>query len=215
VPINSLAAAKSRLADALTAEERRGLVHWMAARVVEAIYGSGSVETIAVISPDDEMLTWAEELDAVALHQSAGGLNDGLEQGRAWARRRHFDALLILLGDLPYLTARDVRELVWLARPGGDGERVALAPDRRGRGTNGMFLAAGLQLPFAFGVESLARHEALSRGLGIEPVLYTSRGSSFDVDTPADLDELIASGDWTPCYAREPAQRAPQGKIAI
>ena len=44
---------------------------------------SGMVEQIAVVSPDPEVLAWAEDLGAVPLYQAGGGLNSGLELGGA------------------------------------------------------------------------------------------------------------------------------------
>ncbi|MGH2484968.1 MAG: 2-phospho-L-lactate guanylyltransferase, partial [Ktedonobacterales bacterium] len=94
VPINALAVAKSRLADALDAEERRALVLWMAERVLSAIRASGVTARIAVVSPDPAALAWARAEHVDAIYQPTGDLNAGLELGRAWAREEGAGALL-------------------------------------------------------------------------------------------------------------------------
>jgi 2-phospho-L-lactate guanylyltransferase (CobY/MobA/RfbA family) len=75
---------------------------------------------------------------------------------------------------------------------------VVLAPDRSARGTNLLLLRPPGALPFAFGEGSLARHRALAHAGGIEPAIFEATGTSFDVDTPTDLDEVRRRGLWTP-----------------
>lgn len=204
VPINALSQAKSRLREALGDSERRALVCWMAVRVLRAVRESGVVESVAVISPDAAVLRLAEVHGTVGLRQAHGGLNDGLELGRRWAEQRGFDAILALLADLPLLTAQDVRALIASGTTGAVSDApgsVVLAPDRAYSGTNGLLLRPATGFPFAFGVESLARHRALAEALGVVPTVFESAGTRFDVDTVADLRALADRGLWTPCAA--------------
>jgi 2-phospho-L-lactate/phosphoenolpyruvate guanylyltransferase len=196
VPINSLAAAKSRLNASLDANERGALVLRMAERVLEAVRDSEVVATTAVVSPDPAVLRWAVEREAVPLPQSRGDLNDGLELGRTWALAQRADAVLVLLGDLPCLTEQEVRELVQTAGSAGEAAAV-LTPDRAEQGTNGLVLRPVGLMPFAFGAGSLRRHLRLARAAGVEPILQRAPGTCFDVDTATDLDELRACGMWT------------------
>src|SRR5579859_7663951 len=85
VPIKALWAAKSRLGEALGADERATLTLWMLERVVRAVQHSDVVGRIAVVSPDTVALDHAASLGAVTLHQEGGKLNQGLELGRVWA----------------------------------------------------------------------------------------------------------------------------------
>ncbi len=191
IPLNQLATAKSRLSPALPAAERRALVLWMAGRVLAAVRDSERVAAIGVVSPDPEVLDWAERRGAVPVHQLQGDLNAGLELGRSWAHARGAGALLVLLGDLPCLSACEVRDFLALAETASHGEPlVALAPDQHERGTNGLLLRPADALPFAFGEGSLARHEALARERGIATVRFHARGLRYDVDTPADLRKV-------------------------
>ena len=69
VPLNALAAAKSRLADVLTDSDREALALWMAGRVLDALLTSRRVAAIAVVSPDPVVLAWASRRGAVPLRQ--------------------------------------------------------------------------------------------------------------------------------------------------
>lgn len=204
VPLNRLDAAKSRLSMALPRLERRALVKWMASRVLAALRDSERIAAIGVVSPDHAMLDWAMRSGAVPVPQEHGDLNDGLEMGRAWALSRGADTLLVLLGDLPYLSPREVRDFLAVEETEvGSGPLVVLAPDQYERGTNGLLLRPADALPFAFGEGSLARHEAAARERDIPSVRFHANGLQYDVDTPADLRRLWMFLSETPASTAE------------
>lgn len=195
VPINALGQAKSRLAGILTPEQRRRLVFWMAERVLRTVMLSDAAERILVVSPDADALDWAAARGAIPIHQHGGRLNAGLFQARRAALRAGAEALLVLLGDLPLLTADELRDFVAL----GPGDAVvALASDRHHVGTNGMLLYPADAIPFAFGRASFGRHLELAAAAGITPHIFTSPGLAFDVDEPDDILALRLRGLWTP-----------------
>ena len=198
LPMNALAVAKSRLASALDAEDRRALVLWMAERVLRAIQSSSAVAWVAVVSPDPLLLAWARDRHAVALHQTEGDLNAGLELGRRWSREVEADALLALFGDLPLLNTNEVTAFVASVEESGAISSLALASDRDGRGTNGLVMKPANTLPFMFGPDSFSRFTEAAHLAGVETHHVRFPGTSFDVDTPAHLDELLALGLWTP-----------------
>jgi 2-phospho-L-lactate guanylyltransferase len=196
IPLNALDRAKSRLAGVLSPTERRALALWLAGRTLAALRSSGVVERIAVVSPDPDALARAATEGAEPLAQPGRGLNAGLALARAWAMRQNAGAMLIALGDLPLLSGGEVRRFVAMGRLH---ERlVTLAPDRARDGTN-LLLARPPELaPLAYGRGSFARHRKLARRAGTPTLLFHSPGSAFDVDGPADLNELIVTGLWRP-----------------
>lgn len=210
VPINALPAAKSRLRPILGDCDRQGLVLWMAARVLAAIRESGAVDALAVVSPDPRVLRWATQRGVSAIAQSTGGLNDGLELGRRWALERGSQSLLVLFGDLPLLTPRDVAALIQ-ADETASGRSVVLAPDRSQRGTNGMLLWPLSALPFEFGEGSLEKHRIAAVAQGIQPALFVAEGTSFDVDMPADVEMLVSRDLWRPWDGPLAAVRREEG----
>ncbi len=197
VPLNSRSQTKTRLAGVLDSTDRAALSRWLAQRVLDTLHNA-HIAPIGVVSPDDEVLRWAWQHGAQPVRQEGSGLNDALEIGRAWALRRHADALMVVLGDLPLLTADEALALVSHAADTPEIPSVTMAPDRAGQGTNILLLRPPDTLGFAFGEDSLARHTALARAAGIEPHLMRLPGAAFDVDTPDDLRELAERGVWRP-----------------
>ncbi len=205
IPLNRLDRAKSRLAGALTPAERASLALSLAERTLSALRGAGGLAHVAVVSPDSAALAWAEAHGATPLRQTGVGLNKGLALARDWATEQGAADILIALGDLPLLTSDEVRRFIAMTRLY---ERViALAPDRTGDGTNLLLARPAAQAPLAYGRGSFARHRRLARRQGIPTVEFHAAGAAFDVDTPADLQELIARGLWQPAQAADSAHQ--------
>ncbi len=194
IPVRSLTSGKTRLAGALSGDERAGLIREMLGGVVSAALGSGVIGRVIVISPDEDVLSLAGHLapDLIALRQPTDqpGLIPALDQGRAYARERGADAMVILFGDLPLLSADDVRTMV------ASTADVVISPDRHGEGTNALLLRFSqkrINLPgyfrFQFGKGSFQKHLAEADRLRLTRETVVTAGTSLDVDTPADLAE--------------------------
>ena len=201
VPIKTLSDAKSRLAAVLDGLERRQLAMWLLSRVTRAIEESRATRWLAVVSPDAEALRWAHAQGFAAVRQTAGDLNAGIELGRQWACEHGADALLVVLGDLPLVSADDVRHLIALGsataeqgRAAGQTGAIVLGPDRGHSGTNALLVSPPVSLPFAFGSRSRERHGARARLRGMAVATFDAPGIAWDVDLPADLFELRARG---------------------
>ena len=202
VPVRGLEGAKARLGEALDAEERRALVERLLRRTIAAAADTPGVVAVAVVSPDPEVLALAASARAQGVPQGGGGLNEGLDEGRAWAEESGAGAVLVIPGDLPAVSAAELGRVTAGARAlaasqaGVDAvERalVALVPDRAGTGTNLLLLAPPRVIAFRFGEGSRAAHEAAARAAG---ALYLELGGAlaFDLDTPDDLLAAEAAG---------------------
>lgn len=197
IPIKRLDNAKSRLANVLTPAERASLALTLATHTLsalKALHATGALARIAIVSPDPDVLVWAEQNGATGLRQTSAGLNAGLSLARDWATEQRADGLLIALGDLPLLSGEELRRMLAMTRLYD--QVVALAPDRFDDGTNLLLARPAALAPLAYGRGSFARHQRLARQRGISTVVFRAPGAAFDVDTPADLYELITRGLW-------------------
>jgi 2-phospho-L-lactate guanylyltransferase len=204
VPIRSLRHGKTRLSPVLGKEARETLLRGIADRVVTAAVDSGRIETILVVSPEAETLTWAAGFGpaVVAMPQpeDRAGLNGAIEAGRAWALDHGASTLVSLFADLPLIAPDDIRGLV--ARP----EPAVLGGDRRGEGTNALVLrlaGRGPEFRFAFGDGSLARHLEEARRLGLNAALHDAPGIAFDLDTPDDWSDFLQVQVTTDCLGAD------------
>jgi 2-phospho-L-lactate guanylyltransferase len=190
VPHRGLAVAKTRLAPVLDPGERVALARQLMERVLRVT--REAVDDVVVITPSEALAAVVEPIGAVLVVQRGMGLNTGLEQARRAALEEGIELLGVLHGDLPNLLADDVAALLAAAvAPRG----LAIAPDRRGTGTNGLALRPADVIPFAFGVASFAAHRAAAEAAGVPIAVVERPGLAFDLDTPSDLARWLELGD--------------------
>jgi 2-phospho-L-lactate guanylyltransferase len=193
VPHRGLEAAKTRLSPVLTPDERGELAAHLLRRVLRV--AREAVPDVVVITPSAALEPIVAAAGARLTVQRGLGLNEGLEQAREAALADGVTTLVILHGDLPELTADDVRALVGAVPvPGG----VAIAPDRAGSGTNGLALRPPDAIPFRFGTGSCAAHEAAAATAAVPAVRVERPGLGFDLDTPDDLAAWLKRSNTVP-----------------
>lgn len=184
VAINERVRCKTRLEGLLEPDDRVALARRMLNRVLEAARRTPLVDAVIVVSPERD-----EVPPEIPLVRDAGDdLNAAMDAGRRAAAERGARHLLLLPADLPLLQPADLCRLVLAGRRGG----AAIAPDRRGSGTNGLFLPASARFEFRFGEGSRARHEAEARRLGLGIRTVRSPGLQADLDTSEDVPRVLA-----------------------
>ncbi len=189
IPVATLEGAKTRLGDALDAEERHDLVTDLLTRTVEAALAVGRLDDVLVVSPDREVLRRAADLGARTLRQRSGGLDAGLNAGLLEARddvvAGGADAIVILPIDLPFVTAEALRDVVEALVV--EQRAVVLVTDRHGTGTNVLALRPPGVIEFGFGPGSRAAHRGRAEAVGARYVEIPDSPLTVDLDTPEDL----------------------------
>ncbi len=183
LPLKERRQAKARLAPAIDADGRTRLA-WHLARHTAGVLQNVSEARVVVVSRDAGFLALARWSGFAAICEVGEGHVAAASQGARWAADRGAESVLALAADLPLLAPADVRALLSRGAP----DRVVLAPDRSGVGTNAVLAAPGF--PFSFGAPSLDRHAALAIAAGLIPVTVRTPGLALDLDTPGDLTFL-------------------------
>lgn len=194
VPIRSISAGKTRLADVLSNDERAHLTRAMLAKVIEAITSADEVARVMVISPDEDTLEHAaslhERIVPILQPEKYPGLDGAIEQGVGEAVSAGAANIMIVFGDLPTVTGNDIRNVLRRDAP------VVIGPDRQLAGTNVLMLRRGLELEalrafhFQYGPGSYMRHLQEAHDLGLDVVTVNMPGIALDLDTPEDLAML-------------------------
>lgn len=188
VPMKSLQLGKSRLSGTLASEERSALSLKMFFNVLNAIIPIFGARRVVIVSQDATILALARSLHLHTVRESRpGDLNGALHQGAAYAMGRGATGVLIVFGDLPSVSSREIRRMIESA---GDQQCVVASPDRAGTGTNALFVSPPDAITFKFGVNSFRKHrsEALSRGRKWS--VFRCPGLAFDVDRPEDVGAM-------------------------
>lgn len=180
IPLRASPESKSRLSGVLDETARAALVDAMLARVLDAARTARNVARVCLIG---SARTVPDDVTVIA--DPGQGLNAAATAALA-AAAGAATRLIVIHGDLPLVTARDIELLA--AVPEGE---IAIAPDRHGTGTNAISLPlpAAKGFSFAFGPDSFARHNAEAGRLGLTVEEIHSPGLSRDVDEPDDLPD--------------------------
>jgi 2-phospho-L-lactate guanylyltransferase len=180
VPIRSFADAKLRLADRLSEAQRADLLRSCATRVVEA----AAPLPVVVVTSAPDVREWARALGVDVIADGDAGLDAAADAGRAHLQASGLVRALVAHADLPR-----AGPLVPLA---GDGDRplVTLVPCHRDDGTNVCSIPVAMPFRFRYGPGSFRRHAAEARRLGAGLRVVRRPDLAFDVDVPADLDDL-------------------------
>lgn len=182
IPARQPGEGKTRLSGALSPDEREKLARAMLAHVVETVRTARNVDRTCLVAAASFDL----DHDVTLLPDPGLGLNPALQSALGQTATAGGTRLVILHGDLPQLTPRDVELLA--AAPEGS---VAIASDRHGTGTNALSLPlpAASGFAFAFGPDSFARHHAEADRLDLPIETISSPGLAHDIDEPADLPD--------------------------
>ena len=178
---------KTRLAECLSTQRRMQLVATMLGHVVSVLRRVPGVDQVAVVSP--EPMSLPEHV--ISFDDPGGGLNQALTAAALEALHRGADRLLIAHADLPFLQPEEVMTLIEASKSSG----LAIAPDRRGSGTNALCLTLPPTIRFQFGPESFERHLAQAAARDISPAVVRLPGLAFDLDEPADLRSWSGYGE--------------------
>ncbi len=185
VPLKPLRRGKSRLAEVLDREQRWDLNRRLLCHTVAVLKESSRVGVVMVVSRDHEALALARSLGArTLLENKPDGLNRAVLAATLIAQRSRASAALILPADLPFLNQAALETFLDGAK--GDAPRLAIAPDRHGRGTNALYLAPPTLPRFCFGEDSFRAHCELAAQLGRQCVVIEVPQLAFDLDDEED-----------------------------
>jgi 2-phospho-L-lactate guanylyltransferase len=182
VPIKDFAAAKSRLAGALTPDECAALAEHMARDVLVALKNSRCIEKAIVLGKSPQADTLAKDCGCLSMTENSGGdlnqkLNTAVNQ-----LNDSVDTLLLVPGDLPTLTATDIDELVQNQSAG-----LVVCPADQDGGTNALLITPPDAVPFRFGANSARAHLDAGRAANLRATEYRHQAFARDVDTTEDL----------------------------
>lgn len=195
IPVKDFVSAKQRLSGVLSPSERRALSQAMVEDMLCCLQSVSQLRGVLLVSDDPAAELLAYRYGAVLITEAREqrGLNAAAERAAEWLRQSGASHMLLLHGDLPCLRREHILQLAagldGISRP-----MVRMAPDRRGEGTNGLLCTLPSPIRFRYGEHSLAAHREAChrRHVTVEQVEIPEMG--LDVDTPADLQTLLAQG---------------------
>ncbi|HEV8571836.1 MAG TPA: 2-phospho-L-lactate guanylyltransferase [Actinomycetota bacterium] len=182
VPVKSLERAKSRLAQVLTPLERAALTLAMLEDVLDACLSMPGWQTW-VVSPDESVLEVSARRRARPIVEEKAGLAAAIRQVQEDAAGA--DALAVVLGDLPLLTAESLSRVLRTLGP------VVAAPSASEEGTNVLLRRPPTAIPARFGTNSFRKHRDAAELKELPFAVVHAPELAFDLDTPDDIAQLL------------------------
>src|SRR6266498_5589280 len=194
VPVKPLRRGKSRLAGALSEDERTELNRMLLENTLKTFSDLKEVEEVLVISRDPQALTIARNHGARTVREDGQPeLNTALKRATVVAQVYATRGVLVLPADLPLISRDDVLTLIECAE---EPPVVVIAPDRHEKGTNALLIAPSGMIEYDFGVNSFQRHCARVKEVGARLEIVNLPSLGLDLDLPEDL-ELVRKMELT------------------
>jgi len=179
VPVQAFSEGKSRLAKVFSPAERTALIERMLGRVLKALRGARLIDGVVVVSPE---LDVGLPDDVEVLRDKGRGLNEAVSFAVQTLADR-YDAAIVVAADIPNVTSEEIDSLVSRATD----HDVVVVPDRRGEGTNALWMKFSSNFSTQYGSMSAARHLESARRLSLRSARVELPGLSHDIDVPDDL----------------------------
>ncbi len=193
VPLKHTADAKQRLAGVLDRARRQQLALAMFADVLDAIAATAELCGILVSSLDEAAARIAMRYGARVVTEAAGEGHTAAVTAAAHRLAQEGSAMLTLPADIPLVQASDIRQLVHACAMSKAAPVFCIVPARDERGSNAVLCAPADAVPLRFGEDSFFPHLHRAEACGIRPLVLRLPRIALDIDTPADLDLLMAN----------------------
>ena len=189
IPVKNLSAAKQRLASLLDQPLRTRLAQAMLHDVLAALSSWRERPKVAVVTGDPYGIELAQEygFDVIPDPDNPGETG-AIEMATRVAVDRGAESTLVIPADIPLIQAWELEKIMRHAPAEGS----VLVPAADGRGTNAAFRRPANLFPLRFGNDSFKPHHAAAQATGKPCVVLKLPGIAVDVDTPADLQQLLS-----------------------
>jgi 2-phospho-L-lactate/phosphoenolpyruvate guanylyltransferase len=188
LPVKARAHAKQRLGEFLSPREREALARVMYEEVFEKLTAARGIDRVVVVTSDASAARHARRAGALVFaEREQRGHSHSADRAARRAMELGASTVLLLPIDVPLVTSAEIEGLAEAARPG-----VIIVPSADGTGTNALVRTPPDVIECRFGKDSLRAHLEQARLKGVAAEIMRPPGIVFDIDTPADVAELLA-----------------------
>jgi 2-phospho-L-lactate guanylyltransferase len=198
IPVKDPANAKTRLAELLSAEERRVLAWAMFEDVSNAVREARQPDCVVMVTSYEPAIERARQFGwDVLIEESQVSESASVDWASRVLAQRGVDTVMRLPADLPLVRADDIDSVLStkLDSPG-----ALLVPSREGTGTNAIIRTPPALFPSRFGPNSLALHKREAATAGVECVIVNNSRIALDIDDPRDVELLLEFGRGTRAF---------------
>jgi 2-phospho-L-lactate/phosphoenolpyruvate guanylyltransferase len=191
LPVKNPRNAKQRLEGFLPAETREKLARILYEQTITTLSQASGVDRVIVITSDAEIAAHARRTGALVIEENRQVSHSASADAACrTAMQMGAETALLVPIDVPLVEPSDFERLAAAGmslRPG-----VVIVPSADGTGTNALARTPPDVIPSCFGPGSFHAHLGEARSRAIAAHVLRLPGLMFDIDTPADVAELLA-----------------------
>jgi len=189
LPVKSPHNAKQRLTGFLSAEQREKLARILYRQTLGALCQAEGIDRVVVVTSDSDVAEHARSSGTLVFEENEQ-VSHSISADAACLRAIELGATTALLVpiDVPLVTPADFSRLAAAARPG-----LIVVPSADGTGTNAMVRTPPDVIESRFGPGSCRAHLDQARLKNVPADILRLPGLMFDVDTPEDVADFLAS----------------------
>lgn len=193
LPVKNVQNAKQRLSGFLSAGQRQTLARILFKQTLAALCQAQGIDEVAVATSDSDIAEHARRSGALVFDE-VEQVSHSLSADAACLRAIKLGATTVLLVpiDVPLVSPADFSRLAAAARPGPQAALIVV-PSADGTGTNALARTPPNVIESRFGPGSCRAHLDQARLKNIHAEILRVRGLMFDIDTPEDVTEFLAS----------------------
>lgn len=193
IPIKRINLSKQRLSTILSREERIRLSLYMLLDVLDVLYRSKNVDTIALltIKKTQNVLFHLPLEDVSIIEDHGASLNDSIKIAAKWATKHKFSRMMILPLDIPLIKSYDIETTFIKSESLSQG--IVISPSYN-NGTNLLILTPPNVMPTFYGENSYYKHVSYALEHNLDVIEYYNDRISTDLDTPLDVLVFMEKG---------------------
>jgi 2-phospho-L-lactate guanylyltransferase len=193
LPVKSPQNAKQRLGGFLSPEQREELARTLYKQTLAALCQAKGIDRVVVVTNDSDVAEYARSSGTLVFEEKEQ-VSHSVSADAACLRAIKLGATTVLLVpiDVPLVTPDDFSRLAAAVRPGPPA-RLIVVPSADGTGTNAMVRTPPDVIESRFGPGSCRAHLDQARLKNVPADILRLPGLMFDIDTPEDVADLLAS----------------------
>ena len=194
LPVKSPRNAKQRLTGFLDTEQREALARALFQQTLAALCEAEGIHRIVVATSDSEIADHALRSGALVFEENEQ-VSHSVSADAACLRAMQMGASTAMLVpiDVPTVTPADFSRLAATSSPSNGRPGLIVVPSSDGTGTNALVRTPPNCIESRFGPGSCRAHLDQARSKGVPAEVLRLHGLMFDIDTPEDVAELLAS----------------------
>lgn len=196
LPIKNPNAAKERLSELLTIQQRRNLAEFLIEQTFQFFGTFLDLADVLVVTDSPAIAQRGGEHGFASLvEEKAEGETKAVERGTEWSVSNGYASQVVIPGDMVALDPVELRQLLQTDRPSPG---VILCPATGEDGTNAIMTSPPNVIAFRFGARSFPDYCDRAQQAGVDCRIVRLKSLVLDLDTPDDVRSAIQSHPHSP-----------------